>query len=114
MDYAKPLATDWRERAAQLRRYGAEPSAVTLEQCAAELEAADTAWGDELLTPAEAAAHSGYSDRRIRELAKAGRLKNYGSRYAPQYRRSELPMKPGHAERTAEAEAIAARFRKAS
>lgn len=114
MNYAKPLAADWREQAAQLRRYGAEPQARTLEECAAELEAADTAWGDELLTPAEAAKHSGYSERRIRELVAEGTLRSYGTRYSPQYRRSELPMKPGHADRTAEAEAIAARFKRAS
>ena len=83
----------WRDRADLLERHGAGEAAATCRELAAELEAALEDAGDELLTLAEAAAESGYSGRRLRELATAGELENLGRRGAPRFRRADLPRK---------------------
>jgi hypothetical protein len=87
------LAAEWRSRAAELRRYGAEPQAVTLEAAAAELDAVLAEAADAELTLAEAAAESGYSDRRLRELLADGTIPQAGRRGAPRIRRADLPRR---------------------
>ena len=49
---------------------------------------------NELLSPPEAEAVSGYSRRRLRELEAEGKLVNHGKKGAPRYRRGDLPIKP--------------------
>jgi hypothetical protein len=88
------LAAEWRSRAAELRRYGAEPQAVTLEAAAAELDAALREAADTPLTLTEAAAESGYSERRLRELVAAGEVPQAGRKHAPRIRRADLPRRP--------------------
>ncbi len=85
----------WCDRAAQLRRWGAEGPARAFEEAAAELEAALRAAADEALTLAEAAAESGYSERRLRELIHDGELPQAGQRGRPRVRRADLPRKSG-------------------
>ena len=90
------LAERWRERAESVREWAAaEGSARALEGCAAELAEAVRAALDEELTLEEAAAVSGYSKRRLRELVAAGEVPNAGRRGAPRIRRADLPLKPG-------------------
>lgn len=89
------LAEEWREEAAQLRRYGAAPQAKAVEACAEDLERGIQAWATEPLTVAAAAAESGYSERRLRELLADGQIPNAGGPGAPRLRRRDLPAKPG-------------------
>jgi hypothetical protein len=85
----------WRARAAELRRYGAAPAAVTLEAAADELGAALQAEASEILTLAQAADASGYSRDQLRRLVRAGKLPDFGRPHAPRFRRADLPLKPG-------------------
>jgi hypothetical protein len=89
------LAAEWRSRAAELRRYGAEPQAVTLEAAAAELDAAMRDAADTPLTLSEAAEESGYAPRTLRQMVAEGKLPNAGRRNAPRVRRADLPRRPG-------------------
>jgi hypothetical protein len=88
------LPAAWRDQAAELRRYGAEPQAVTLEAVAAELEASLRAAADEELTLTEAAAESGYSTERMRHMVADGTVPNAGEKGRPRVRRADLPRKP--------------------
>jgi hypothetical protein len=89
------LAAAWRDRAAELRRYGAEPQAVTLEAAADELDASLRAAADTALTLTEAARESGYAPRTLRQMVAEGRLPNAGRRNAPRIRRADLPRRAG-------------------
>jgi hypothetical protein len=105
------LGAAWRDRAAELRRYGAEPQAVTLEAAAAELDAALREAADEPLTLAEAAEESGYSERRLRELVAAGEVPQAGRKGRPRVRRGDLPRRPSRRATTGyDARADAARL----
>lgn len=92
---AADLVPRWRAHAADLRRYGAAPVATTLEEAAVELEAALRAEADELLTLAQAATASGYSRDQLRRLVRNGTLPDFGRKYAPRFRRADLPLKAG-------------------
>jgi hypothetical protein len=94
------LAAEWRSRASELRRYGAEPQAVTLEAAAAELDAALREAANEELTYTEAVAESGYSERRLREMIAEGLIPNAGRKGAPRIRRADLPRRVGKATAT--------------
>jgi hypothetical protein len=87
------LAARWRQQAALFRRYGAEQQAAACDLHADELESALQAAADEPLTFAEAAAESGYSPRRLRELVAAGEIANAGRKGSPRLRRADLPRK---------------------
>jgi hypothetical protein len=86
------LPSAWRSRAAELRAYGAEPQAITLERAAEELEAAAAAHANSLLTLADAVVESGYSTASLRRMVVEGNLPDRGGRY----RRGDLPRKPGY------------------
>jgi hypothetical protein len=89
------LIARWRSEAELLRRYGDERGAHVCGLHAEELEQAAAALADEPLTLAAAAAESGYSERRLRELLAEGAIPNAGRRHAPRIRRGDLPRKPG-------------------
>jgi hypothetical protein len=91
------LAAAWRDRAVELRRYGAEPQAVTLEAAAAELDAALREAAGEALTLSEAAQESGYATRTLRQMVAEGKLPNAGRKNAPRIRRGDLPRRPDKA-----------------
>ena len=86
------LATCWRERGDELHPY-APAAAAAFHTAASELEEALQAEKAELRSPVEAEAESGYSRRRLRELEAEGKLKNYGRKGAPLYKRGDLPMR---------------------
>lgn len=110
------LAVEWRQRAQQLREWGAgEGCAAAWEVAAGELEAAIREGKDELLTLQEAATESRYSERRLRELLAAGEIRQAGRKGRPRIRRGDLPRKPGASGTTgydvdADAEDLAARI----
>lgn len=88
------LTNEWRERASQLTRYGAESQALTLLECASELEQLWQLWQEEPLTLSEAAKESGYSVDHIGRMVREGRIANAGRPNAPRIRRADLPIKP--------------------
>ena len=87
------LADAWEADARKLREYGQESAAKIAELHARQLRDALRAAGEEALTLAEAAAESGYSKRRLRELVSGGSVANAGRRGAPRIRRRDLPRK---------------------
>ena len=88
------LSRSWREEGGRLRdRYARLDLAALCEAHADELEAALKAEEEELLPPAESSAESDLSKRRLRELEAEGKLKNYGRKGAPLYRRGDLPRR---------------------
>lgn len=86
----------FRERGALLASYGAREAAEAVQQAANDLEAAFRAWWLAELTVAEAASEAGFSEERIRELVRDGRLEGDRSREAGplRVRRCDLPRKP--------------------
>lgn len=88
------LPSTWRDRAGELERY-APAAAAAFWTAAGELEEALQTRADEPLTLDEAAAESGYSKRRLRELVAEGTIPNAGRKHAPRIRRGDLPMRPG-------------------
>ena len=87
------LPRTWRERAASLRTYGAEPQARTLEVAADELAAALERDQGMLLSLEDAARESGYSADHLGKLIRRGQLRNAGRQNAPRIRRADLPRK---------------------
>jgi hypothetical protein len=89
------LPTRWRSVAAELRAYGADSTATTLERVAAELDAALRSAADTPLTLIEAAHESGYSADYLGRLIAKGSIENIGRKNAPKIRRGDLPRKAG-------------------
>lgn len=89
----------WRALAAKQRRLGAEAQAHTLEYCAAELREVLRATHGELLNLRQAAEESGYSTEHLGRLLREGKIPNCGRKARPLVRRSDLPIKPGHAKK---------------
>lgn len=81
----------FRERAALLASYGAREAGEAIEHTALDLESAFRTWWLAELTVAEAAEEAGYSEERIRDLARDNRQ---GGRTGPlRLRRCDLPRK---------------------
>ena len=87
------LVQRWRKDALLRRHYRNQQQAESLEDRAAELEAALRVQNAELLTLTEAAEASGYSADHLGRLVRNGSIKNYGRRNAPKVRRGDLPRK---------------------
>ena len=87
------LVARWRTDAGLLEVHGADQAAATARLHADQLEEALRIHAEELLDPVQAQEVSGYSKRRLRELAGEGKLANHGSKGAPRYRRADLPRK---------------------
>lgn len=87
------LPNRWRSKAAELRRYGADEAAATLEQCADDLEEEWRVWQTEPLTLDEAAVESGYSRSSFERWIASGEIPNAGAEGSPRVRRRDLPRK---------------------
>ena len=87
------LADRWEAEAVTLEHYHDARGAATARLHATELREAVKSHSDELLSPPEAEAASGYSRRRLRELEADGKLTNHGRKGSPLYRRRDLPTK---------------------
>ena len=86
------LPHTWRQRAEQLRDWGATSEAARMwERAASELEQALLRTGGEALTLTEAAGVSGLTASYLGDLVRAGKLPNAGRKYAPRVRRADLP-----------------------
>lgn len=92
-DSLEVLSEGWRRRARTLRRYGGEASAMALERCAAELDAALRREEDTTLTLTEAAGVSGYSAAHLGRLVRRGTIPNAGRPGAPRIALRDLPRK---------------------
>lgn len=86
-----------RAKAANLESYGAVEPARACNQIADDLEADFRRWWLEGLTIADAAAESGYSEGRLREMARDGELthqKGAGTKGHFTVARCDLPRRP--------------------
>jgi hypothetical protein len=95
--FVAQFAAGLRGKASDFRIYGATDTAQAFERIAQELEDAFRSWWLESLTVAEAAAESGYSEERLREMAREGLLphaKGDGSRGHLRIARCDLPRRP--------------------
>ncbi|KPK80428.1 MAG: hypothetical protein AMS25_09055 [Gemmatimonas sp. SM23_52] len=95
----RDLVVRWRAEAQRLRVLEAHGQAAALEQAANELEAEIAAHESALLTIAEAAEESGYSEEHLRRLARDGDLpveRANGSKSRMRVRRGDLPIKGVH------------------
>lgn len=92
-----------RAKAVELRAYGAPDPAQTSERVAQDLEDSFRAWWLAELTVSEAATESGYSEERLREMARDGTLphrKGQGERGHVVIARCDLPRRPKPPEST--------------
>ena len=93
----------FRERAALLARYGAREGAESLTAAATELEEAFRHWWLEELSVTEAAREAGFSEERVRDLVREGRIERRsndkdGKGGQIRVRRCDLPRKAVPAE----------------
>lgn len=95
MKLLRSLADRWRTEAETLARYGDDRGAIVARLHADQLEEAAAEIAAETLTLSEAAAESGYSERRLRELLTSGEIPQAGRKGAPRIRRGDLPKKAG-------------------
>lgn len=85
------------ERAATLRGCGFDREANLIEKIVSEYRQALRRHADELLTIRQAAAESGYSKDRLRQLVRQGKIRDHrpdGSEGRIHVRRGDLPRKP--------------------
>ena len=103
----------WLARLEEWRALGVRVDGAKLaEEVLADLHAIDGAAVIEPLTLREASHVSGYSVDHLQRLVSGGQLVNIGRKGRPRVRRSDLPVKRGHALRIAgEASSFAARRR---
>ena len=87
------LPAEWRAKAEEFRRFGADDQALTLEACADDLGEAYRAWQDEPLTLEEAAEESGYGYSSLQQRVSSGEIPNAGEKGQPRIRRADLPRK---------------------
>ncbi len=83
----------WRAKAIDLRAFGAEEQAKTLEWCAGGLEESLKEHDEESLNLQDAAAESGYSYSSLQGKVASGAIPNVGEKGAPRVRRRDLPRK---------------------
>jgi len=88
------LAETFRREADLLGSWGATAQAAAAEHAASRIERALMTWRNEVLSVADAATESGYSEAHLRRLLAACRIENAGSRGRPRIRRADLPRKP--------------------
>lgn len=97
MTQLEELVARLREEAELLRRRGLEREAKLEDSIADEVEIALRAYTREELDLRQAAAESGYSRKRLRELVRSGKLPDVrpqGSSGPIRIRRCDLPRKP--------------------
>ena len=87
------LASEWRQKAKEFHRFGADEQAMTLECCADDLEEWWRIWQTEPLTLEEAAEESGYSYSSLQKKVVDGEIPNIGKAGAPRVQRQHLPRK---------------------
>lgn len=96
--FVRQFVCTLRAREQLLRNYGAAEAAAACQQIASELEQVFREWWLAELPVSEAAAESGYSAERLRELIREGRLPNHrppGAGGEIRVRRADLPRRPG-------------------
>jgi hypothetical protein len=96
-EFVGAFGASLRAKAAELQAYGALAAARTCERNAQDLEDSFRAWWLESLTIGEAAKESGYSEERLRHMARDGVLphnKAEGSRGHITIARCNVPRRP--------------------
>lgn len=88
MDFVNEKLAEWRKRQAEYERDGNTVGAGIYRRVIDDLESAQSTHNDHELTLAEAVDYTGYSDDALRNMKNDGRI--------PDFRRRNLPRKPGH------------------
>ena len=88
------LASEWRQKAKELLRFGANEQALTLQCCADDLEESWRIWQTEPLTLEEAAEESGYSYSSLQKRVALGEIPNVGKSGAPRVQRQRSLSTP--------------------
>ena len=92
--FVEKFAARLRSEAERLQHYHAAELGGALAQVADDLEAAYRRWALEELTVSDAARESGYSEERLRELVRSGRIPRANGGGTIRVRRRDLPRKP--------------------
>jgi hypothetical protein len=100
----------FQQRAAELRRYGAQEAAESPAQAALDLERSFRKWWLEELSISEAATEAGYSPERLRDLIREGRVAPAAESKRLRLRRCDLPRKVAP-ERSASLDDVAERLK---
>jgi hypothetical protein len=111
--FVTQFAGKLRARATDLRAYGASDAAQCCERVAQELEDDFRSWWLQSLTVAEAAAESGYSEERLREMTREGTIphvKGEGARGHLEIARCDLPRRPASPKRDPSVTKLAGRL----
>ena len=96
-EFFDAFATKLRVKAGELRTYGASEIAQTFDQIAIDLGTEFRTWWLAELSVGEAAAESGYSEERLRQMARQGSLphrKGNGAKGRLTIARCDLPRRP--------------------
>ena len=93
MSSVTELAARWESDAEMLETYKDGRGAELCRQFAAELREAMRAEENEVLTLAQAALESGYSESHLRHEVASGEIPNAGRTGSPRIRRGDLPLK---------------------
>ena len=115
--FVTEFAEKLRNQAAGLSKYGAREASTALLQAAEELEAEFQRWWLQELSVSESATESGYSEERLREMVREGKLpdnRSNGSRGPIVVRRCDLPNKPAGGRAAGDIDIIAERLLGAS
>jgi len=98
-EFVHGFVSEARSRAGMLSTWGAIEAAGACEQLAKELETAFRRWWLAELSIADAADESGYSEERLRQMARDGEIphsKGSGRRGHLRIARCNLPRRPNH------------------
>jgi len=87
------LVEKWERDASVMEDYADARGAAVCRLHVAELREAVRAWHEEVLTLAQAALESGYTEDHLRHLVSDGEIANAGRKGSPRIRRRELPIK---------------------
>ena len=90
------LVAEWRQLAAQVRRFGDHHLATVLDECARQVSVRTREWLLEELSLGEAAEYSGMTYDTLQRKVGEGAIPNQGRKGSPRVRRCDLPAKaPG-------------------
>ena len=93
-DWAPSFVAKWRSRAAEAAELGNQEAPAIIACILGDLERRRADFDAELLTPTEAQEWSGKHPDSLSRMVREGKLRNYGSKHRPLYRRSDLQPKP--------------------
>ena len=96
------LRARWSQRLDEWRRLGASVNGEAVaREVLADLDALQSTADEQLYTPTQAAARTGFHPESIARMIRRGRVPNHGTKHRPRVRLSELPSKAPRVARVA-------------